>query len=66
MSAQQPALAGASAEKGHEEQQSLLSNSSRHGGSTEAADAREGAAGSGSPEQALQEEQAMADAEGGG
>ena len=65
-SAQQPAQAGASSEKGQEEQQPLLPHSSsRHEGGAEAADAGEGAAGNGSAELALQEEQAKADAEGG-
>ena len=70
MSAQQPAEERGSAERAagpdtaSEVHQPLLSHGSRHGGTAEAAE-KEGEAGSGGAEQALQEEQARVDAEGG-
>ena len=70
MSAQQPAQDRGTSERAagpdtaSEVQQPLLSQGSRHGGTAEAAD-KEGEAGDGGAEQALQEEQARVDAEGG-
>ena len=70
VSVQQPAQDRGSSERAagpdtaHEVQQPLLSQGSRHGGTAEAAD-KEGEAGSGGAEQALEEEQARVDAEGG-
>ena len=61
VSAQQPAAGPDTASEVH---QHLLSHGSRHGGTAEAAD-KEGEAGTGGAEQALQEEQARVDAEGG-
>lgn len=68
--AQQPAQERGSTERGagpdiaSQVQQPLLSHGSRHGGTAEAAE-KEGKAGSGGAEQALQEEQARVDAEAG-